>query len=287
MMSKQEYTVRRMSPHEVQFAIDLAAEEGWNPGLYDADCFYAADSEGFFVGLVDDRPVSSLSVVRYGEHYGFLGLYIVHPQYRGRRYGLDLFTQGMSYLEGRDVGLDGVLEQEPKYEQWGFRRAFCNVRYEGKARHREPVDRHIVELSQVPFAQVEAFDGDMFRAPRPEFLRRWIRQPESIALGVMENEALAGYIVLRKCRVGYKIGPLFAGNKQLAEALFNAGSSCLERGTTIFLDVPSVNPAAVELAKRHQMSKVFETARMYRMITQEELELPYENWYSVTTFELG
>ena len=49
------------------------AGEGWNPGLADAECFYAADPMGFV-----DRasPSLSISVVRYGEAFGFLGLYI-------------------------------------------------------------------------------------------------------------------------------------------------------------------------------------------------------------------
>ncbi|HLA33082.1 MAG TPA: GNAT family N-acetyltransferase, partial [Pseudomonas sp.] len=31
-----------MTRAEVDLAIDWAAAEGWNPGLHDADCFYAA-----------------------------------------------------------------------------------------------------------------------------------------------------------------------------------------------------------------------------------------------------
>jgi len=41
--------IRRMTRDEVEFAIDLAAEEGWNPGIHDGECFYATDPNGFFV----------------------------------------------------------------------------------------------------------------------------------------------------------------------------------------------------------------------------------------------
>lgn len=37
-----------MTQKELDFTIELAASEGWNPGLHDSDCFYAADNNGFF-----------------------------------------------------------------------------------------------------------------------------------------------------------------------------------------------------------------------------------------------
>ena len=37
------FEIRTMTGAELDFAIDLAAAEGWNPGLHDADAFYAAD----------------------------------------------------------------------------------------------------------------------------------------------------------------------------------------------------------------------------------------------------
>lgn len=49
-MSESEYLIRTMNREEINLAIAWAALEGWNPGLSDADCFYAADPDGF--GLV-------------------------------------------------------------------------------------------------------------------------------------------------------------------------------------------------------------------------------------------
>ena len=55
--------IRRMTEAEVAFAIDLAAEEGWNPGIHDGECFYAADPNVFFVGELDGELVGSISAV--------------------------------------------------------------------------------------------------------------------------------------------------------------------------------------------------------------------------------
>ena len=69
-------TLRQMTRAELDQAIDWAAAEGWNPGHGDADCFYAADPGGFFVALLDGRPAGSISAVRYGNDFGFIGLFL-------------------------------------------------------------------------------------------------------------------------------------------------------------------------------------------------------------------
>ncbi len=110
-----------------------AAAEGWNPGLHDAGCFHAADRDGFLVGLLGTVPVATVSVVRYGATFGFLGLYIVQPAYRGLGYGMRIWTAGLAYLAGRNIGLDGVVAQQDNYRKSGFTFAYRNIRYRGTA----------------------------------------------------------------------------------------------------------------------------------------------------------
>ncbi|HWT35400.1 MAG TPA: GNAT family N-acetyltransferase, partial [Paraburkholderia sp.] len=82
---------------------------------------------------------------------------------------------------------------------------------------------------------------------------------------------------------GRKIGPLFADDGQIAEALFTAlVARC--PGETVALDVPELNSAAVALAERHRLTSVFETARMY---TKHAPDIPLTRLYGVTSFELG
>ena len=68
----------------MDFAIELAAAEGWNPGIHDANCFYCTDPDGFFIGLLNGRIIGCISAVSYDGVFGFLGLYIIVPEYRGR-----------------------------------------------------------------------------------------------------------------------------------------------------------------------------------------------------------
>jgi GNAT superfamily N-acetyltransferase len=283
-MLKDRYTIRGMTRQEVDVAIDWAAAEGWNPGLHDANCFYVADPSGFLIGMLGDEPVATISVVKYGESFGFLGFYMVKPAHRGKGYGIQLWNAGLAYLEGRTVGLDGVVDQQSNYRNSGFELAYRNIRYQGIGGGNRSTEPGIVQLSTVPFDEIRAYDKPFFPGDRAQFLKCWIEQPESTALGIRRNGALAGYGVLRISRSGYKIGPLFADSPELADRLFLALKARVPEGAAIFLDPPEVNSAAVDLAKRHGMTVAFETARMYK---GKIPALPADRLFGVTTFELG
>ena len=62
-----------MTRDEIDLAIEWAAHEGWNPGLYDAECFYKADPRGFFIGLLENKPIAVVSGVIYDKKYAFGG----------------------------------------------------------------------------------------------------------------------------------------------------------------------------------------------------------------------
>ena len=128
--------VRNMKQADLALALEWAAAEGWNPGLHDAHCFYAADPEGFFLGERNGVPIGCVSAVRYGPGFGFLGLYIVKAEHRGQGFGLELWRSALDHLGDRVIGLDGVVAQQDNYRKSGFRLAFRNIRQKGRAEAR-------------------------------------------------------------------------------------------------------------------------------------------------------
>ena len=278
------YRCRTMSRDELALAIDWAAQEGWNPGLHDAASFHAADPEGFFVGELAGEPVAAISVVKYGAAFAFLGLYIVLPPFRGRGFGWTLWQHGMASAGGRQVGLDGVVAQQDNYRKSGFTLAWRNVRYEGAGGRQAPRDARVVPLLTLPFETVLDYDRAFFPSERARFLRAWLQQSGAAAFGFVDGGRLQGYGLVRRCRSGWKIGPLFADSEAIAEALYAALAGHAAVGEPVFLDLPEPNAAANALARRHGMKMVFETARMY---TGTAPSVPMERMYGVTTFELG
>jgi ribosomal protein S18 acetylase RimI-like enzyme len=281
MSTEHGFSIRTMNRAEVELAIEWAAAEGWNPGLHDAECFHAADPDGFLIGHLNGEPVGCISVVAYDATFGFLGLYIVRPGFRGRGLGLKLWQAGMAQLGSRNIGLDGVVAQQGNYRKSGFHLDYRNIRYQGSGLQAHASG--LTRLHEVPFDELLAYDSAMFPVPRARFLRCWINQPQAAGYALVSNGRLAGYGLIRQCRHGHKIGPLFADDADIADALFQA-LAAQAPGAAVYLDVPETNAAAVMLAERHGMQKVFETARMY---TRQPPAVPIGRIFGVTTFELG
>lgn len=275
------YTIRTMGRGDLDLAVEWAAAEGWNPGLRDADAFYAADPQGFLIGELRGAPVACISAVAYGYTFGFIGFYIVKPEFRGRGYGHGIWDAAMARLGARNIGLDGVIAQQDNYRKSGFRLAYRNARYEGTAPGGSAGG--LADARDLPFDDLEHYDRALFPASRPDFLREWLAMPGAHGLAAVREGRIAGYGVVRPCRKGHKIGPLFADDATVAESLYG-GLSSKVAGAAIYLDVPEVNAEAVALARRHGMRAVFETARMY---TGPDPAVDLCRVFGVTSFELG
>lgn len=284
MSGDNNFKIRNMNRKELDVAIEWAAAEGWNPGLYDADCFYAADMNGFLIGLLDGEPVATISAVKYGSYFAFVGFYIVKPDFRGQGYGLKIWNKAINSLKGRVVGLDGVVDQQHNYKKSGFSLAHRNIRYQGYGGGSLADSSQLVSLEHFDFKEICRYDRSFFAIERTHFLKCWLEQPLSIAIGILQKGKPAGYGLMRKCRSGYKIGPLFADNREFAEHLFMYFKSQVAEEDPIFLDTPAANPAAIELAERYYLQPVFETARMYK---GKHPDLALERTFGMTTFELG
>ena len=281
-----KYRIRAMRQEEMAFAVELAAAEGWNPGLNDAAAFFAADQGGFLIGLLDDAPIGCISAVRYGRDFGFLGLYIVAEPYRGHGYGLQLWNSAIQRFGARNVGLDGVQEQQVNYRKSGFSLAYSNIRYawtrcEPGLAASAP---YIVGVGRVAASRIAQYDRLAFPAGRQAFLDAWLKQPGSAALAWWDGHALRGYGVIRPCRDGWKVGPLFADNDTIAASLLLALGNEVKDGRLVYLDVPEPNAAAMRLAADFGMQEVFGTARMYN---RHLPDIAIERIFGVTTFELG
>lgn len=280
-----EYIIRKMTREEVAaIAIEWAAMEGWNPGLQDGDAFYSADPDGFLVGMLHGEPIACISAVRYDDSFGFIGFYIVKKAFRGKGYGLKIWNKAMSYLENCTIGLDGVVDQQANYRKSGFQLAYKNIRYEGVSNFQIEKAPEITDVSAVPFTDLVTYDQALFGTARPTFLSQWIQMNQGASNLYLQDGAIRGYAVVRRCVVGYKIGPLFGDSPEIAEDLFKACLDFADEGSSIYLDIPEINTSAKALVEKYKMKPVFETARMY---TQDAPDIDIERVYGVTSFELG
>ncbi|WP_255571989.1 GNAT family N-acetyltransferase [Celeribacter sp. PS-C1] len=275
--------LRSASPAEVATMLDWAAEEGWNPGLEDAEAFARADQGGFFVAEKKSGLAAAISVVNHSPGFAFLGLYICKPKYRGRGIGIKLWSHALEHAGARTVGLDGVAEQQANYAKSGFEKTGATLRFEG------PVPDVTCEGLRVLGPREAADLGQLDLLAngflRPRFLSSWLFDTETRRTVVLDGpEGPVGFATARLCREGCKIGPLIAPNAETALALMSKVASALGQ-TRAILDVPGVQDAFCNRLVALGWQTTFETARMYRGAPPQPGHP--EMLFGVATLELG
>lgn len=274
--------IRELSADETAELVSWAKDEGWNPGPADAAAFYAADPKGFLGCFVGDQLVAGISTVIYGQEFGFIGLYICRPDYRGNGYGLKVWNAGMARLGGVTSGLDGVPGQQANYAAMGFERAYETARWSGFCKGQFAAPLEAKPLSPADLAAVSAFDRRFFPGPRDAFLKAWLFSPRH-AFGVIRDGVLKGYTVVRACMEGYKLGPLFADDQDVAQSLLAAAVNACD-GEELHIDVPAYQKNFSRLLEAGGFTRGFETARMYKGGAPE---IESQGVFAITTLELG
>ena len=283
--------IRLMNAEEVRQLVAWAGVEGWNPGIHDAEAFWSLDPDGFLAITEDasDEVLGGGAIVRHGDDFGFMGLFIVKNPRRGKGLGTQLWFARRDRLlsrlkEGATIGLDGVDAMVPFYEKGGFKPFTLHRRFQlplaGTGLIRS---QHIAPIAEVDLSILADYDRQCFPVRRERFLAEWTTQLGTVSLAYMSEGKLLGFGVMRPCLVGWKIGPLFSDDIDIADALFQ--SFQLEsQGKPIFLDAPDNNASAIALCNQSGMKEVFGCARMYHGPAPE---LDHRRIFGVTTLEVG
>ena len=288
MASSENFSVRRLtSPEEVRHIIsERAAINGYRPGALDHVSYFAADKTGFFVGELDGKPISCISVVKFTDDNAFVGNYAVDEPYRGKGYGLLTFKAATESLnEGCNIGGNSTEGNVKRYEIGGYKRAWRQQRFNFVASKavfvlsglRLPPAVKIQPASEVKFHDILTYDTSVHLFSRQSFLEKWISAPNCHAyVATSEKGAVVGYVVVRTTlsttfrEDGWSIGPLFADNSQIAKSLYQRVFESVaseDPEAIISNDVPlgdPLNPDALRIANQLCGRPARTITRMYK-----------------------
>ncbi len=287
MIKFEDIEFRKLDLSGLQTLVNWAEKEGWNPGPYDAEVYWVTDPDGYYGYLHRDELIGGGSLVSYDEEFGFMGFFIVAPEYRSNGLGRNLWYHRRNTLlsrlkKGATIGMDGVLAMQDFYAKGGFEIAFRDERHE-KFGETFPIHNNISSITKEDYCDIIEYDKVHFGFSRSKFLIPWLKLQGTFSFKFMENEIIKGMAILRKANHGYKICPLFADNETIAEELYK---TCLNsvKNEPVYIDIPMINESAIRLTKKYKTTYVFECARMYY---GEPPKINMNNIYGITTFELG
>ncbi|CAM0136070.1 hypothetical protein VKS41_005544 [Umbelopsis sp. WA50703] len=314
--------IRQCTPEEAKLCFyEWAKEEQWNPGLDGAEVqqvFYPSDSQGFFVGCIEDpdtpgkeKIVSAISAVRYGLDSGWVGFYIVDSKERGKGYGISIFKHAIKHMGDRPhIGLDAVIQQVPNYEKSGFTGVWENQRRAGS------IDNVISKLSSyesltnvsysnlcdVPIDQINDLEVRYNGITRPEFIQNWVTFHSNcerlgrFGYALIDQGRIVGYGCARAATTSFRVGPIFAESPDSAKALLlqlaksvklimavpNQISSSVKPNFEV--DICAANSRAVTLFDSLDMPNSFPSIRMWK---GQPPKVDIDGIYGLSTLELG
>jgi len=276
-------SIRNLTLQEMVFPMEVAYKEGWNPGLYDGAAFYQADPEGFFIAELDGGMAGGVSVVRYGDGPAYIGNHFVLPPYRGRGIGKTLWEHALAQVPGRSVCINGLPDGTSFYESYGFESVCHIIRYRGNIFTEGRLSQSVHAAQDVDFLKLTAFDASCFGLARRRFLRTWLDTPAAESLCLLKEGEIRAWGCMRRCRSGWRLGPVFARDGENAEELLRhfAVKTIAE---DVYMDITESNTLAIRLAFSMGMTPMEARVRMYK---GERSDGPLDQIYGFTTVDIG
>ncbi len=254
--------IRPMRATDVDFAVALTNEEGWEYDSEDFRRFRRMDPEGTLVAWTEGRRVGITTATAY-ENATWIGNVIVQPKERGKGYGRALVEEAVHYgeMQGAETAwLNAYANAEGFYRGLGFAAHGRSWRYEGKAEGRLADEPRLVHVSELD--ALTTFDRPYFGNERGKVLTEFYHDYGD-AFFVWSEEDLRGYAVGARYAGGMDVAPWVAppDRPDIAEALLlHLLAAFPDR--QVALAVPEENKAALGLLRDLGFERAIKTIRM-------------------------
>lgn len=264
--NKSGPTIRRMTLEDFQMVITWANEERWFFSLNDAEPFLNLDPNGFFLCEVNGAPVGAIIAPKYGGEYGFIDIFLVKNEHRGKGYGTLLLNHAMAYLKDcKSIGLEATPDMKEFWEKQGFVFNHCTLYFRRSAKG--TLDKDLVNLKEVDCLDaVVEYDSNVFGYSRREFLKCLLERKDTFALGAMKDNVLVGFGILRTHHRGqtFFFGPVSADTPEIAKQLIE-GLQSFVKGKKVTTSIFDCNKDATKLINHFEGWKlVAHENRMYK-----------------------
>ncbi len=281
MSIKSRLSLRPISADDLDFVDSLRASAGWNQTRSDVWRLLDGNPDCCFLALWDARPVGTVTATCYGTELAWIGLVLVHPDYRRRGIGQSLVERCLDALQQRGmrcVKLDATPLGKSVYERLGFVPQWSLARWQ-RTRHTDTLEHHgrpVRRLKAMDWDRLAELDRRAFGADRRELLARLAEDSLAARVSLSAEGDVTGFGLLRHGSQADYLGPVVAlttdpGRALVADLLTHA------RQNGVFWDIPDGNAEAVATAAGAGFSRQRPLVRMSRgeLPTEDGLRLPF------------
>jgi GNAT superfamily N-acetyltransferase len=255
--------ISRLSYEDLDAALRLSTQAGWNQVVADWERFLALAPEGCFGGYADGDLVATTCVMTYDSAVSWIGMVLVDEAHRHQGYGTAMFNRGLTYAlmnDSSDIGLDATDLGAPLYHDQGLRSTATVERWVGTltqaSSHKSVYD--VYSLTDVD--ALATLDRRVLGIDRRELLTRLCAEDGVTALVVGDSVDPVGYAIVRPGRIHPQIGPILAPDATTVSSLLNGVvSTCSD--TAVIVDTVAKERTST-LLRDHGLERRRELSRM-------------------------
>jgi len=234
--------IRLLGKADLPFAMRLVESAGWNQTPADWARLLAIAPEGCFLAEWSGEPAGTATAVAYQADCAWIGMVLVHPEFRRRGIGSALMKHCIEHLRRlgvRTIKLDATEQGRPVYRRLGFRDEYPVNRYWGRPHRRGRVpERVMIEpLARCHWPQIARLDRAAFGADRLRLLEALVADQPEWALVARVDGTMIGFGLARPGRQADYVGPVVAVDPAAAKSLVLALLERIGR-RAVFLDSP-------------------------------------------------
>ena len=255
-----------MTDADVPFADAVRSMAGWNQTMNDWRRFLQAEPEGCFLAEWDGIPVGTATTICYGTELAWIGMVLVHPDFRRRGIGTALLEQCLQYLQSKKIQcikLDATPQGKEVYDKLGFKDEWTLTRWSNPSiACSGPIAKLSCVVNSSNLCSVKRLDTMAFGVSRFHLLEALSRQ--STASIFLKNTLgdVDGYGFIRAGTRAFYLGPIVAISTEVA---LNIVEYLLAQhaGQPVYWDIPDPNHSLTLWAQQHGFTAQRQLIRMH------------------------
>lgn len=277
--------IRTMRPDDVGLGLELCRLAHWNQLEPDWQRLLALAPDGLFVAEENGVACGTSSTTCYGNRTAWIGMVLVHPDFRKRGIGTALLVRCIEHLQAKNIEsikLDATDLGRPVYLKLDFKDERPIWRYAGRRPSGIVADPKARDIRPDDWPTIARLDRVAFDADRLELLKLLSREgPAAVAESSGE---VAAYGFAREGFHASFLGPVVATDPGAARSVIESLLAGLPEGE-VYWDILPDNVAAKELVE----SLGFVVARrLIRMYLGDRMHPGEVNMvYGAAGFEVG
>lgn len=254
--------LRVLSAADLDFAHGLSRLAGWNQTRRDWERFLRLAPDGCFLAEQDGRSTGTATTTAYGRDLAWIGMVLVHPDFRRCGIGTALLRRTIEHLREEGVAcirLDATPEGRPLYESLGFQSEWGLQRWAREARTTQTANFAPRAKTILPALDAALpLDRGIFGADRSELLGSLAEGSDG---GLLLPDGSFG--LWREGERALYLGPVSAASPEAGLAIAEALLDQCPADRTICWDLPEANVPATEFASERGFRPVRSLTRMW------------------------